>query len=166
MSRPRGDDWSGLSVSPGQGLSQSGQYRWRQTDQSGPRRDIRLQQSPDSQWTARNLDHGLTAQGKTSREAPDALEDVVEAVHDEGGHEPTDPEVVDGEQAELAQDAPRHQEVKTTHTAYREERVQDIKTRGDDTAGSDAGPDRVSVQSRCIVARHSLPPTPYERPDS
>ena len=66
--------------------------RWRQTDQSGPRRDIRLQQSPDSQWTARNLDHGLTAQGKTSREAPDALEDVVEAVHDEGGHEPTDPE--------------------------------------------------------------------------
>jgi predicted RNase H-like HicB family nuclease len=61
--------------------------------ENGPRRDIRLIQNPDGQWTARDLDHGLTAQGKTSRDALDALEEVVEAVHDKGGHEPTDEEL-------------------------------------------------------------------------
>jgi integrase len=48
------------------------------------------------------------------------------------------------EQAELAQDALRHQNVKTTHAAYREERVQEVKSRGDELLGdgqseSDAG---------------------------
>jgi len=59
----------------------------------GPRRDIRLIQNPDGQWTARDLGHELTAQGKTSRDALDALEDVVEAVRGESGHEPTDEEL-------------------------------------------------------------------------
>lgn len=67
--------------------------RATEADQDGPRRDIRLRQNPDGQWTARDLDHGLTAQGKTSREALDALEDVVEAVHGDGGHTPTDEEL-------------------------------------------------------------------------
>ena len=35
-------------------------------------------------------------------------------------------------QAELAQDALRHQDVKTTHESYREERVQRVKERGDE----------------------------------
>ena len=61
--------------------------------ENGPRRDIRLVQNPDGQWTARDLDHGLTAQGNTSREALDALDDVVVAVHGGAGHEPTDEEL-------------------------------------------------------------------------
>lgn len=36
------------------------------------------------------------------------------------------------EQAELAQDVLRHQDVKTTHQSYREENVQRVKERGDD----------------------------------
>jgi Site-specific recombinase XerD len=36
------------------------------------------------------------------------------------------------EQAELAQDVLRHQDIKTTHAAYREERVQELKSRGDE----------------------------------
>ena len=36
------------------------------------------------------------------------------------------------EQAELAQDALRHQDVKTTHESYREENVQRVKERGDE----------------------------------
>lgn len=36
------------------------------------------------------------------------------------------------EQAELAQDALRHQDVKTTHESYREEHVQQVKERGDE----------------------------------
>ena len=35
-------------------------------------------------------------------------------------------------QAELAQDALRHQDIKTTHESYREERVQRVKERGDE----------------------------------
>lgn len=57
------------------------------------RRDIRLIQNPDGQWTARDLNHELTAQGTTRNEALDALDDVVEAVHGDGGHEPTDEEL-------------------------------------------------------------------------
>jgi hypothetical protein len=56
------------------------------------RRDIRLVQNPDGQWTARDLDRGVTAQGASRNEALDALDDVVAAVEGDGGHEPTDEE--------------------------------------------------------------------------
>lgn len=65
-----------------------------EADRNGGRlRDIRLIQNPDGQWTARDLDHELTAQGATRAAALDALDDVVEAVYGEGGHEPTDEEI-------------------------------------------------------------------------
>ncbi len=41
------------------------------------------------------------------------------------------------EQAELAQDALRHQDIKTTHAAYRQERVQEVKSRGDELLRDD-----------------------------
>lgn len=59
----------------------------------GPQQDIRLIQNPDGQWTARDRKHGLTAQGATRREALAALDDVVAAVHGDGGHDPTDEEI-------------------------------------------------------------------------
>lgn len=57
------------------------------------RRDIRLQRNPDGQWTARDLEHDLTAQGSSRDEALDALDAVVEAVDGDGGHAPTDEEL-------------------------------------------------------------------------
>lgn len=57
------------------------------------RRNIRLTRNPDGQWTARDLDHELSAQGATRNAALDALDDVVAAVHGDGGHEPTDDEI-------------------------------------------------------------------------
>ncbi|MUW13210.1 type II toxin-antitoxin system HicB family antitoxin [Halorubrum sp. CBA1125] len=61
----------------------------------GRRRDIRLIQNPDDQWTARDLDHELSAQGATREAALDALDDVVAAAHGDGGHPPTDEELRD-----------------------------------------------------------------------
>jgi len=58
-------------------------------------RDIRLVQNPDGQWTARDRQHDLTAQGNTREEALASLDDVVAAVHGDGGHEPTDEELRD-----------------------------------------------------------------------
>lgn len=60
---------------------------------NGPRRDIRLIQNPNGQWTARDLDHELTAQGATRQEALAALDNIVEAVQGNGGHEPTEEEL-------------------------------------------------------------------------
>lgn len=57
------------------------------------RRDIRLVRNPDGQWTARDVDADLTAQGETKEAALEALDDVVEAVHGSGGHAPTDEEL-------------------------------------------------------------------------
>ncbi|WP_353635029.1 type II toxin-antitoxin system HicB family antitoxin [Halobacterium sp. NMX12-1] len=57
------------------------------------RRDIRLIQNPDGRWTARDLDRELSAQGATRNAALDALDDIVAAVHGDGGHEPTDDEI-------------------------------------------------------------------------
>ncbi|QRY24869.1 type II toxin-antitoxin system HicB family antitoxin [Halobacterium sp. BOL4-2] len=57
------------------------------------RRDIRLTRNPDGQWTARDLIHDLSVQGATRNAALDALDDVVAAVHGDGGHEPTDAEL-------------------------------------------------------------------------
>lgn len=51
---------------------------------------ILLSRNPDGQWTARNLDVGVSAQGVSRDEALSSLDDVVEAVSGEGGQEPTD----------------------------------------------------------------------------
>lgn len=65
-----------------------------QPDRDEPhRRDIRLVLNPDGQWTARDLEHELTAQGATREDALDALDEVVEAVFGDGGREPTDEEL-------------------------------------------------------------------------
>jgi hypothetical protein len=61
--------------------------------EDAPRRDIRLVQNPDGQWTARDRERDLTAQGETREDALVALDEVVAAVSGEGGHEPTDEEL-------------------------------------------------------------------------
>lgn len=62
-------------------------------DTEGARRTIRLVENPDGQWTARDLDVEISAQGTTRAAALAALDDVVAAVRGEGGHEPTDEEI-------------------------------------------------------------------------
>lgn len=56
-------------------------------------REIRLVENPDGQWTARDLEAEVTAQGKTRAGALAALDDVVAALSGEAGHEPTDEEL-------------------------------------------------------------------------
>jgi hypothetical protein len=56
-------------------------------------REIRLVENPDGQWTARDLDAELSAQGATRDEALDALDRVVAAVDGDAGHDPTDEEI-------------------------------------------------------------------------
>lgn len=56
-------------------------------------REIRLLENPDGNWTARDVDAELTAQGATRDDALANLDAVVEAVTGEGGHEPTDEEL-------------------------------------------------------------------------
>ncbi|AUV84688.1 HicB family protein (plasmid) [Salinigranum rubrum] len=63
------------------------------TDADAPTREIRLVENPDGQWTARDLDVGVSAQGESRTAALDALDAVVAAVRGEGGHEPTDDEL-------------------------------------------------------------------------
>ncbi|NLV10704.1 type II toxin-antitoxin system HicB family antitoxin [Halomicrobium mukohataei] len=58
-------------------------------------REIRLLENPDGQWTARDVQVGISAQGTTRAEALDALDDVVAAIRGDGGHEPTDEEIRD-----------------------------------------------------------------------
>lgn len=53
-------------------------------------REIRLVENPDGKWTARDLDAEVSAQGATREEALANLDAVVDALHGEGGHEPTD----------------------------------------------------------------------------
>lgn len=55
--------------------------------------DSRVYRNPDGHWTARDLEYDLTVQGKTRAAALAALDDVVGAVHGDGGHEPTDEEL-------------------------------------------------------------------------
>lgn len=59
----------------------------------GDRREIRLIENPDGQWTARDVRAEVTAQGATRTEALEALDAVVEAVAGDGGHVPTDEEI-------------------------------------------------------------------------
>ena len=56
-------------------------------------RVIRLIENPDGQWTARDIDAGVSAQGASREEALSNLDAVVEALSGEGGHEPTDEEL-------------------------------------------------------------------------
>lgn len=55
--------------------------------------DIRLTENPDGQWTARDLDAAVSAQGATREAALAALDDVLAAIDGEAGHEPTDEEL-------------------------------------------------------------------------
>jgi hypothetical protein len=56
-------------------------------------REIRLVENPDGRWTARDLQVGVSAQGETREAALATLDDVVDAVAGDGGHEPTDEEL-------------------------------------------------------------------------
>lgn len=62
---------------------------------NGSEREIRLVENADGQWTARDLDAEVSAQGTTRTEALEALDDVVAALHGETGHEPTTEELRD-----------------------------------------------------------------------
>ncbi|QPV63912.1 type II toxin-antitoxin system HicB family antitoxin [Halosimplex litoreum] len=53
-------------------------------------REVRLVENPDGQWTARDLQVEVSAQGATRSAALESLDAVVEAVAGNGGHEPTD----------------------------------------------------------------------------
>lgn len=57
------------------------------------RRETRLAENPDGQWTARDLDAEVSAQGATHAETLDAMNAVVDALDSEGGHESTDEEL-------------------------------------------------------------------------
>ena len=73
-------------------------------------REIRLLENSDGQWTARDLQVEVTAQGSTRTGALENLDAVVEAVTGDGGHEPTDDELrdlgVDPETARTQGDRP------------------------------------------------------------
>lgn len=56
-------------------------------------REIRLVENPDGQWTARDLQAEVTAQGATRAAALANLDDVVAALDGETGHDPTDEEL-------------------------------------------------------------------------
>lgn len=56
-------------------------------------RVIRLVENPDGQWTARDLDAAVSAQGASREEALSNLDAVVAALDGKAGHEPTDEEL-------------------------------------------------------------------------
>jgi len=58
-----------------------------------PRAKITLTQNDDGWWTARDETRGLTTQGETRDEALGALDDVIDAVENDGGRPPTDEEL-------------------------------------------------------------------------
>jgi predicted RNase H-like HicB family nuclease len=72
-------------------------------------REIRLIENPDGQWTARDCEVEVSAEGATRDEALAALDAVVAAVTGDGGHAPTDAELrelgVDPETARSQGDA-------------------------------------------------------------
>lgn len=49
-----------------------------------------LSRNPDDRWTARDLEHGVSAQGDSRDEALENLDDVIDALEGEGGREPTE----------------------------------------------------------------------------
>ncbi|MFC7076129.1 type II toxin-antitoxin system HicB family antitoxin [Haloarcula halophila] len=54
---------------------------------------IRLRENPDGQWTARDLQAAVSAQGNSRAGALAALDEVVAALEGAAGHEPTDAEL-------------------------------------------------------------------------
>jgi len=56
---------------------------------SGREPTITLTQNEDGRWTARDVEHEISAQGETRSEALDNLDAVVNALDGEGGREPT-----------------------------------------------------------------------------
>lgn len=60
---------------------------------SGREPTITLTQTEDGWWTARDLEHEISAQGETRSEALDNLDDVVAALEGDGGREPTSDEL-------------------------------------------------------------------------
>lgn len=60
---------------------------------SADQRRITLTENEDGWWTAHDDTAGLTAEAETRDEALAALDDVIEAVEGDGGHEPTDDEL-------------------------------------------------------------------------
>lgn len=58
-----------------------------------PRREIRLTESGDGRWEARDMGVKISAVGATRGEALDQLDGVVAAVRGEGGHYPSDEEL-------------------------------------------------------------------------
>ena len=66
-------------------------------------REIRLIETDDGWWTAREVSAEVTAQGRTRDAALENLDAVVAAIHGEGGHPPTDAELEElGVDPELA----------------------------------------------------------------
>lgn len=49
-----------------------------------------LSRNPDGRWTARDLEHGVTTQGETRDDALERLDEVLDALQDEGGRAPTE----------------------------------------------------------------------------
>lgn len=61
-------------------------------DRDDEPREIRLVENPDGQWTARDLQVEVSAQGASRAQALANLDAVVAAVCGEGGHDPTETE--------------------------------------------------------------------------
>ncbi|WP_436911928.1 type II toxin-antitoxin system HicB family antitoxin [Halosimplex marinum] len=57
--------------------------------------DPEVHRNPDGQWTARDLEWELTAQGSTVVQALNSLGRVIAAVQGEAGHTPTEEEIRD-----------------------------------------------------------------------
>ena len=64
-----------------------------ETGDDDEQREIKLLENADCQWTARDLQVEISAQGEPRGAALKNLDAVVEAVTGDGGHEPTDKEL-------------------------------------------------------------------------
>lgn len=65
------------------------------SSESGETPTITLTKNPDGRWTARDLQHEISAQGDTRQRALDNLDAVVDALRDAGGRPPSDDELHD-----------------------------------------------------------------------
>lgn len=61
--------------------------------ESGERPTITLTKNPDGRWTARDHEHGVSAQGGTRDGALSNLDTVVDALEGEAGRPPSDEEL-------------------------------------------------------------------------
>ncbi len=60
-----------------------------------PDREIRLSKNPDGEWTARDLEISVAAEGASREAALQNLDAVIEAIRGDGGQRPTDKEIRD-----------------------------------------------------------------------